>query len=387
MPQIVEARALASATLEGEENRRVRRSAESLISNIGTIDFGPPSDGTNEDAAGIPSDLDIHADPYPFDPMNLLEWPKPSPTVDCELIADTVEGCGCELRVLPSSCDKGLCGNEFCRNHRRMKRARRIERKLNHARAGRAVLYLVLTIMPSRRKAAAVHENWKWWTKALMAWLKDELGMQFAVERTDVTGDKHPDRWHPHMNVLMVRRPDQAGLLTPEELEALKLQWAVIQGAAGRTVSVWVQYAHPEKPGWNKRYDRPATREERERQIWHWCSYLGRGWPAWEEQFPYALRIKWFGVAPKAPKEESDKCCPGCGRERLTYRCSEKGDDKIKRLSAAAHAAAIKDLGYDALADYVDARRRRLKAMRPGAVAWQKSDVRIVLVSERELFE
>jgi len=212
---------------------------------------------------------------------------------------------------------------------------------MEHSRRGRALIYTVFTVPPDRREAAAemvtlrarkkkdgtveprIVWRWKLWLADLVEYLKDELGFDYGVERSDPAGAEHPDRWHPHINLLWVRKNGH-GYLSPEDLGLLKARWKEIIGEAPELpISVWTAFAQ----------DANVARRR------HWYSYQGRTWPAWEEKFPYHCRIKWLGKPEKAPDRENDGCCPKCLLEIAVVRCGSP--EAAAALAARGYAFVL----------------------------------------------
>ena len=290
--------------------------------------------GTIEATEGVNG---VHLDPYPTPSGELFPGlPVPSgDVIDCGAPFHAVKGCRCKLVKVRKHCDNRLCVNEYCMGKFRAKRASRIERRFEAARAGRPAFYLVATVPPERRQAAADKKTWKSWLDRLRRFLVDKHGLQFAVERTDPAGKceeanrtgqactcAHCLRWHPHVNLLAVFAhgrftPHQK--FTREELAGLKDKWGEIVGARRRPV-VYLDFAWPDHPKWNRKTGKPNSREYEERRLGAWFSYMGRTWPQWEREFPYHLRVKWFGTAPATPKEKHvDCCCDVCGEEVVFF--------------------------------------------------------------------
>jgi hypothetical protein len=279
-----------------------------------------------------PKDALFHQDGYLYDPSG-YSWPRPRPVQACGAPFTAVEGCECGRRPVRQHCDVRGCGEEYCRGKIRTRRARKIGLRLNAGRTdGRAVIYTVLTVPPARRQAAADPKTWKKWIARIVGWMKKTLGLGYAVERTDPCGDDG-ERWHPHVNLLWVRKDGfRSGYLQPDQLQALKDRWAWIvygkqeKDSTPRPINVWTQFSTDEA------------------KIGHWCSYLGRTWSQWEEEFPYHLRIKWLGSAPKTPpKILLEICCRKCGMEILRMQCG-----------SSQAAIEAKDWSYQRLRDEID---------------------------------
>lgn len=276
-----------------------------------------------------------------------------------------VRACGCASAAVRDHCDKKSCEHNYCAERNRTRRARDIEDRMEHSRRGRSLIYTVFTVPPSRREAAAERvtlrprrkkdgtveprEEWRWqhWLRELIEYLKDELGFDYGCERSDPAGAEAPDRWHPHINLLWVRKNGH-GYLSPEDLGLLKARWKEIVGEAPEMpISIWTAFAQ----------DGNVARRR------HWYSYQGRTWPAWEEKFPYHCRIKWLGKPAKAPERDVDPCCPKCLLEVAVVRTGSQ---------EAAEALAAR--GYEhVLAEYHGRLKelRKMAAMRKPA-EWQK---------------
>ncbi|HET6373272.1 MAG TPA: hypothetical protein VFG76_08190, partial [Candidatus Polarisedimenticolia bacterium] len=188
----------------------------------GTFDASPPP----------PPDRDFHRDPYHGveawqGHLDGIAWPSPTPAEDCGAPFRGVKGCGCRVDVVRDHCDRLQCAHPYCERVNRDRRGRDIFDRIAAARAGRRVVYIVPTVPPSLRARAAEPGRWQRWTARMMRYLKKNLRMQYACERSDPAGEDGV-RWHPHMNILMIQRnpvPVEFQPLGGGELERLKHAW------------------------------------------------------------------------------------------------------------------------------------------------------------------
>lgn len=216
--------------------------------------------------------------------------------------------------MVADHCDRKACEHNYCSGRNRQRRARDIEDRFEYSRRGRDLIYTVFTVPPSRRLAASERvtlrprakkdgtieprDAWRWqqWLGDLIEYMKTDLDLDYAVERSDPAGAKRPGRWHPHLNLLWVKRKG-IGWVSPAALGLLKAKWKEIIGEdPERPISVWSAFA------------READVARRR----HWYSYMGRTWPQWEEAFPYHCRVKWMGKPAAAPEREHDPFCKKC---------------------------------------------------------------------------
>jgi hypothetical protein len=270
----------------------------------------------------------------------------PGTAKNCGAPFRAVRACGCATAAVRDHCDDKACEHNYCADRNRSRRGSDVEDRMEASRRGRALIYTVFTVPPCRREAAAERvqlrprrkkdgtveprEEWRWklWLGELIEYMKAELNLDYAVERSDPAGGEAPRRWHPHLNVLWVRK-DGRGYLSPEDLGLLKARWKEIIGqAADGPISIWTAFA----------LENAVARRR------HWYSYMGRTWPAWEEKFPYHCRIKWFGKPAKAPEREHDPCCAECGLEVAVVRTgSEAAAAELAARGYAFVLATAKD--------------------------------------------
>lgn len=321
---------------------------------------GPPASvnstsGTIEDIGSIdPADVPPSDDPY-LDlnaEYSALGWPSAGVAANCGAPFRSVRACGCSVKRVGDHCDRKECGHNYCRDVNRKRRARDIQARFEHSLKGRDTIYSIFTIPPARRLAASERvklrprtkkdgtveprEEWRWklWVGLLVEYMKQELHLDYALERSDPAGAKNPGRWHPHVNLLWCRKFElvetehgriprrRTGWLSPEQLGLLKAKWKEIIGQDdGAPIVVWTRYA--------------KGQDARKRGFWF--SYMGRTWPEWEEAFPYHCRMKWFGRPEAAPDEDRDVCCRKCGLEVAVVRCGSEEDAEALALRGYAH--------------------------------------------------
>ncbi len=290
---------------------------------------------------------DYHRDPWhgiEVHQAQVWDFPRPAEAESCGAPYRGVRGCGCSVRVVRDHCDKLSCAHPYCEDKNRDRRARDIFDRMQLARRVRPVVYQVYTVPPSRREAAADMKTWKRWLRNLVAFLKKDFDLEYAVERSDPAGEDG-ERWHPHVNLLWVRRSGK-GFFTPEELDSIKVRWRKIIGLGkDDAISVYSQY----------------TREEK--RIRFWCRYLGRSWPRWAKGQKYLLRVKWFGKPPKVERETGGPC-PKCGMDVI---CMQVGSQQ------AAEDLAAK--GYDNLVLEYEDRKKHFRRMSPAK--FQRYSVRV----------
>src|SRR3990167_874268 len=231
-----------------------------------------------------------------------VSWPRALTVRDeCEP-KWTVLKCSCGTKAVPKDCHRLRCWK--CAGFLRDRRATAIEKRFEENRRGRAVIYLVATVTPDRREAAADPATWTRWRRKLVKWLKKNAGFAWGVERTDPAGDQDPTSWHPHLNLLLIQRD---GFRPWQDVEALREEWARIVDPAPdlfgeKVVDVHVEYCDGSTP---KKYGK----------LLHWYSYMGRTWPAWAPVVKRHLHVRWMGKYPPSPPKESTGCCPECGED------------------------------------------------------------------------
>lgn len=348
-----------------------------LILTTGTFDALPPPD------------RDYHRDPYHGveawqGTIDGVSWPTPSPAEDCGAPFRGVKGCGCGVNVVRDHCDRLECAQPYCERKNRDRRGRDIFDRLDAARAGRRVIYTVCTVPPALRARAAEPGRWQKWMARLVKWMRKNLRLQYAMERSDPAGEDL-ERWHPHTNLLWIQHnpiPNQFKPLGGNELEELKHAWrcilyteeykevrrAVNAGELGLEESLGRLIDLEGAP-----INIYVDDAKEEAQLRHLSSYAGRPWPRWAKTQKYLLRVKWFGKPPKVEKDKGAGLCPRCGKDVV---CIQTGSQQAAEELAAR--------GYDnLLAEWEDrkahfARSRPAKFQRysvrvgPGGTTWTR---------------
>jgi hypothetical protein len=115
------------------------------------------------------------------------------------------------------------------------------------------------------------------------------LGFDFGVEATHPISEDQPDLFHPHVNLLWIRKSGLSAHLSDTELKDLKAFWAQLIGVPYAVVNHrYKGFDHPKK-------------------IMHWSKYVARPFPGFSSwQGP----IRWYGKFPKMPPEVY--VCPHC---------------------------------------------------------------------------
>jgi hypothetical protein len=303
----------------------------------------------------------------------------------------------------------GCCRKDcwVCQDRLRLRGARAIEERFTPHLAGRAVCYSVFTVPLHLRARFADVKVWNRLRKDLVEWMKENLGLLWAVERTDPASTCRQGRevycdcrkcstWHPHFNILWVRK-DGRGKLTPAELHWMHVAWAVLIGAEfgrrdGKLVPVadWKHefFLDPETA------DCREERKKRKKRLWHIYSYMARTWPSWRRAVRAHLGIRWFGKPPRKTKKSAwwlalreaiwesiddereflqawqdslGECQCGCGKE---YAFKEKNvceccGIKIRTLTIGTEfdAQNWEQLGPDACWEELRRRRREKQAL------------------------
>ncbi len=267
------------------------------------------------------------------------DWPSPSPTKVCPAVFRKVRGCGCGVKVVADFCDNLECSR--CETRNRQRRKLGVKDRFEAGLAGRALNYTVFTVPEHLRSPAADPKVWHKWLERLIRYMKKHLAFDFGCERSDPAGEDG-EKWHPHVNLLWVRRRGFRPFIQPSDLAALKEKWASIIGQdAGKPVDVWTEFK--------------TTAEQQE----HAYSYIARAWPRWADKCKYLLRVKWFGKPPKTPKRDLDTHCHECGLEIKTMKCGTQ---------EAAEALAAR--GYENLLEECQERRRAFLRAKPSK--WEK---------------
>ena len=282
--------------------------------------------------------------------------PLPRPPECCGAPFNAVRGCGCGTEAVRAHCDDRMCGEEYCQRKIRDRRARKIRRRLEGGMqtlrevleilgepSRVALIYSVFTVPPRLRMAATSKKTWKSWIDRLIRFLKKDLDLCFAVERSDPAGKcdlakaspfpctcQKCTTWHPHVNLLWVRKDGQ-GWIDDDKRALISANWKRITGE------------HPENPiDVHHEYAIPGRSEKDDAKLGHWASYQGRAWPFWERpELAYHTRVKWFGKCPKTPDDDNDGSCAECGLEIAVLRVGSR--EEADRLAAFGYAYVLQE--------------------------------------------
>ena len=237
----------------------------------------------------------------------------------------------------------------------------------------RPVLYTVFTCPPALRLRAADPTWWGRVRRRIWRVLEQEVGGWYAVERTDPAGQCETSRvsgeycdcarcstWHPHLKLLWVQRP---GFRPFVDVSKLRRRWMEVLGeeelrargyrklrrrqgvwrrrsdgserrpldlfadAVGGVQEVQIHHAYAPFVGRHRSADECGCYSCSEKRVGHWCSYVGRTWPAWIRAVPRHLTVRWMGDYPRRV-EPPRKVCEQCGREcrLLEFGCLEEAE-------------------------------------------------------------
>lgn len=286
---------------------------------------GAPPGGGAADAAVILTPTSNH-DGYPEQCRDVRGWPTPRLGAPPECKPKTVvRVCARKATKIVSQCSRLSCNR--CQNILRARRARAFAARLQRAvDAGKAIIYLILTVPEHRREAAADPKTWSKWLRAIWAHLKKRHGASYGCQRTDPAGDESPTKWHPHANFLIVKKDGRGWM----DVEEIKEAWGEIVGAQrnlfGRAIiDVRIKYADALD----------------QRLINHWYDYQGRTWAAWRESVPKHLNVRWYGPRKEFKLEKVvDPLCPCCGARPVYIRCKYEIDaDELVAIAEARSPA------------------------------------------------
>lgn len=241
--------------------------------------------------------------------------PRCSPPRCCEEYW-AVKFCDKKAKRFLMGCCRKDCWN--CEGRLRARGAKAIADRFTDHLNGRAVCYSDFTVPLHLRARYVDVERWNRLRKDLIDWMKVNLGLLWAVERTDPASKCRQGReiycdcrkcstWHPHFNVLWVRENGR-GMLTEAERHWLHVAWGVLVGAEfgrkdGKLVPVAV---------WHHKFvldpataDCRSERKKRTAQLWHLYRYMARTWPSWRKAVKAHLGIRWFGKPPRKAKKST----------------------------------------------------------------------------------
>ncbi len=235
-------------------------------------------------------------------------------------------------------------------------------------RKGRPVIYFIGTVPPEIRGRLADEGNWRRLIRRLMDRLKKDFSFDYGVERSDPAG-KDGETWHPHVNLLFVRK-DRAGWIDEAEVRRMwkELLYAPELKEIRRATNA-KEISLEEGLGRLLEYEAQPVDihleySKDEAKINFWCDYLGRPWPRWAAEHKYMLRVKWFGNRPTRPERDKTNECPRCGLKVYTLQLGSE--------QAAQEMAAM---GYERIRDECEDRRRHFARSRPAK--FKKCTVRV----------
>jgi hypothetical protein len=216
---------------------------------------------------------------------------------------------GCKRKDCPTCSDEVL-----------KRRSARIFKRFELGRKNRPILYTTLTVPVELRDKYQDRLEWRKVVKAVIAHFKKHLAMEFGVEQSHPISEDHPWRFHPHINLLWIRKPGYGAQLDLDELRSF---WATVLHYDKEPV-VWHEFAAQKRV--NKQTGEVITVNM---QIKHLCNYVARPFPG------YGLwlgSIRWYGgkAVPKLPDEIH--VCPCCGEAYLFDGFSD-GDEYLENIT------------------------------------------------------
>jgi hypothetical protein len=179
----------------------------------------------------------------------------------------------------------------------------------------------VLTMPPELRDRYVRGEAWRKLRKKVWHLFRDEFGAAWACITTHPVGDENPTVFHPHLNVLWMRRTPGPGMMPAEELERLRARWGDVVGAE-RPTDVHGSFVQS--------HDRKRLR--------HRARYYARvfvGWGRSSQWVPKA--VQWYGDFVRGTVPICK--CPTC---EGTFELLSMGDDAVslyRALQARERAA------------------------------------------------
>jgi hypothetical protein len=229
---------------------------------------------------------------------------------------------------------------------------------LEAGRNGRPVIYFIGTLPPALRGRYAAEKEWRKLERRLMDRFKKDFSFDYGVERSDPAGEDGVT-WHPHINLLFVRK-DRRGWTDEAEVrrawkdllyasDLKEIRRATNAGEIGLEESLLRLLEIEAQP-----VDIHLEYNAAVKKIRFWCDYLGRPWPRWAEGHKYMLRVKWFGNRPTRPEREKDYKCPRCGLKVYTLQ-----------LGSEDAAQQMATMGYARIRDECEDRTRHFSRSRP----------------------
>lgn len=226
----------------------------------------------------------------------------------------------CGGLAVRGSCDCGewqkilRCGREWCPTCGQAGSERHLQRYgrwLGRVQTLESAGYWVITWPPAMREALKTRAGRDWAKKAVVTVFK-AAGYDVGCGRWHFVGDRHPDVWHPHLNVLVA-----GGFVPRPQLARLK---AALRAALGLPAWASIHYSYRNTPAKLCHVARYITKP-------HW----GPGGLAWEPEVAIDMHGwhndfwwgKWTGREPAWPIEGggptgalislSEGRCPACG--------------------------------------------------------------------------
>jgi hypothetical protein len=150
------------------------------------------------------------------------------------------------------------------------------------------MLYTDFTIPPKLRQNFVDRTKWQALRSKIWEVLRNHFGGLFALEATHPISEKHPDRFHPHLNFLWVQRPDFKPFINTKALSNAFKSLLKYNGV------VVLHHSYSDKIDKQK----------------HWIRYVTRIFPYYSE---WAGALRWYGTYPRKVAKEKF-CCPDCGQ-------------------------------------------------------------------------
>ena len=217
--------------------------------------------------------------------------------------------CGCGSKVVRSGCMQKDCPD--CAGQVGRRRAMRVKDRLDKGRQGRPVLYTVLTVPPRLRGRYTDRKRWRTDVKAFVKELR-RFGMFYAIEVTHPIGSRHPEKFHPHANILWVQKPEYRPFL---DLDLMRRLWYKILDCEKEGVlTVDIDHQYLKKGG----------------QIYHRCKYVTRVFPGFGE---WLGSMRWFGKYPGI--EVFVATCKECGQAYVFLGWADREDFESQEAQKA----------------------------------------------------
>lgn len=244
-------------------------------------------------------------------------------------VRTVVTKCGCGARAIEGGCGRADCVR--CAPQVTTRRARPVVTKLEggidaeiqrlKAQTGRlfprsrfAVHVAVLTMPEDRRELLASKAAHNRFRRNIVAVFRRNLDAAFAMCATHPVGDLDPSRFHPHFNVLWMRRGLVPWMLPPARLDELKRCWSYllehdghlpVQSRAWRKADARARregrrplaYVFPAGPPLALDVHGQWVKGDDARRLRHRARYYARVFVGWRFWLPKA--VQWFGDYPR----------------------------------------------------------------------------------------